>query len=115
MKSNPLRMAEPCKELTKPRRTTNIFGVFNFFKESKQSKNKQKSKPNKAKSFWIFLLRQTKAKKQTKRNNENIFGIFVFFEKEATRTKKKAKQWMYKEPTEHDIKMSVMSVYLPQA
>ena len=35
-----------------------IFLVFSIFQTSQQSKNK----PRKAKYFWIFLLRQTKAK-----------------------------------------------------
>src|SRR4051794_30034550 len=52
---------EDCRTLQRTsqnqRRTTNIFGVFNF-KASTQSKTKQ------SKIFLDFSLRQTKAKKQ---------------------------------------------------
>ena len=80
------------KNYTKPRRTTNIFGVFDF--KTRQGRSKRKGK-----YFWIFELQlenqkdkvklqlEMKNKNKTttriklnkaKRNNKNIFGILGF-------------------------------------
>ena len=50
-------VAESEKNYTKPRRTTNIFGFFDF--KTKQGRSKQKGK-----YFWIFELQTRKSKRQ---------------------------------------------------
>ena len=56
------------KNYTKPRRTTNIFGVFNF--KTKQGRSNQKGK-----YFWIFELQlenqKDKVKLQLEMKNKN--------------------------------------------
>ena len=99
MKPNPLRTAEPCKELHKTKEEKQIFLVFSIFqrKHTKQKQTKQ--------NLFGFFLRQTKpkkTKKQTKRNNKNIFGLFVFWES-RNKNQKESETWIYKEPTKHDI------------
>ena len=69
------------KNYTKPRRTTNIFGVFDL----KQGKEEANEKEN----IFGFLNCNSKVKRQkktiarikldkAKRNNKNIFGILGF-------------------------------------
>src|SRR3954464_1953822 len=79
------RMAEPCKELTKPKKNNKYFWCFRFFRNKQTKKNKpnkkqtKQSKINKQSKIFLdfcFKANQRKeAKKQTKRNNKNIFGI----------------------------------------
>src|SRR3954464_4774463 len=48
MKPNPLRTAEPCKELTKPKKNNTYFWCFRFFKQANKAKT-SKAKTNQAK------------------------------------------------------------------
>ena len=83
MKAKPTKDGRTLQRTHKTKEEEQIFLVFSIFLEtSKQRKTKQKqSKPNKAKSFWIFLLRQTKAKKQRNKPRETtkIFLVFLCF------------------------------------
>src|SRR4051812_3569272 len=81
----PLRTAEPCEELTKPKKNNKYFWCFRFFRNKQTKKNQTKTKQTKQSKIFLdfsFKANQSKeTKKQTKRNNENIFGIFVFLER----------------------------------
>src|SRR3954471_15084948 len=84
MKPNPLRTAEPDKELTKPKKNNKYFWCFRFFQTSKQSKNK----PNKAKSFWIFL-KANQNKETNQEKQQKYFGIFVFLRNQKQKPKRR--------------------------
>ena len=52
------------KNYTKPRRTTNIFGVFDF--KTKQGRSEQKGK-----YFWVFELQLKNKKDKVKLQHRN--------------------------------------------